>query len=158
LTWGTQNNAGSAKRVSASAPTQRAEAGRGRAEDMGSSSSAAAASAVRPEDDICSVCHDHFRIPCHANCSHWFYGKSLLLFFLSLPGPAVPLFSLGRFGCSFPSLDPTAWREIEPVGPCDRLRRTVSYSVQNRFGAGCLFSFPCRRVGFVRVVKNSWVC
>ncbi|CAD6215364.1 unnamed protein product [Miscanthus lutarioriparius] len=51
-----------------------------------SSSSSASASAVPPEDDVCSVCHDRFRIPCQANCSHWFCGKSLLLlFFLSLP-------------------------------------------------------------------------
>jgi len=113
-----------------------------------SSSSSASASAVPPEDDVCSVCHDRFRIPCQANCSHWFCGKSLLLlFFLSLPGPAVPLFSLERFGCSFPNLDPTAWREIEPVGRCGRLRRTVSYSVQNRFGTGCLF-FPVE--GWIR--------
>jgi hypothetical protein len=116
-----------------------------------SSSSSVAASAVPPEDDVCSVCHDRFRIPCQANCSHWFCGKSLLLlFFLSLPGTAVPLFSLGRFGCSFLYLDPTAWREIEPVGRCGLLRRVVSYSVRNRFGAGCLFFFfffSCRRKG-----------
>ncbi|NP_001132405.1 uncharacterized protein LOC100193852 isoform 1 [Zea mays] len=41
---------------------------------MDSSTSAAAAgeAAVPPEDDVCSVCHDRFRIPCQANCSHWF--------------------------------------------------------------------------------------
>ncbi|GJM97193.1 hypothetical protein PR202_ga14101 [Eleusine coracana subsp. coracana] len=44
-----------------------------------SSSSSASASAVPPEDDVCSICHDPFRIPCQANCSHWFCGKSLLL-------------------------------------------------------------------------------
>ncbi|ONM11395.1 Mitochondrial transcription termination factor family protein [Zea mays] len=48
---------------------------------MDSSTSAAAAgeAAVPPEDDVCSVCHDRFRIPCQANCSHWFCGKSLPL-------------------------------------------------------------------------------
>ncbi|KAL6893735.1 hypothetical protein ACP4OV_007833 [Aristida adscensionis] len=40
---------------------------------MSSSSSAAA---VPPEDDVCSVCHERFRIPCQANCSHWFCGST----------------------------------------------------------------------------------
>ncbi|KAF8757457.1 hypothetical protein HU200_010978 [Digitaria exilis] len=46
-------------------------------------SSSSSASAVPPEDDVCSVCHDRFRIPCQANCSHWFCGK----FPLPLPLP-----------------------------------------------------------------------
>uniref|UniRef100_A0A453ME11 RING-type domain-containing protein n=1 Tax=Aegilops tauschii subsp. strangulata TaxID=200361 RepID=A0A453ME11_AEGTS len=45
-------------------------------------SSAAAASSsaspVPPEDDVCSVCHDRFRIPCQANCSHWFCGECII--------------------------------------------------------------------------------
>ncbi|PWZ54158.1 hypothetical protein Zm00014a_019773 [Zea mays] len=61
---------------------------------MDSSTSAAAAgeAAVPPEDDVCSVCHDRFRIPCQANCSHWFCGKSLPLpCLLSLFAPRASL-------------------------------------------------------------------
>ncbi|KAK8970654.1 hypothetical protein KSP40_PGU006101 [Platanthera guangdongensis] len=29
-----------------------------------------------PENDVCSVCHDRFTLPCQANCSHWFCGFS----------------------------------------------------------------------------------
>ncbi|KAG7965472.1 hypothetical protein I3843_08G003300 [Carya illinoinensis] len=25
-----------------------------------------------PANDFCSVCHSNFKIPCQANCSHWF--------------------------------------------------------------------------------------
>ena len=81
LTWGTQNNAGSATPsafLSRGGHRERKPEG----EEM-SSSSSASASAVPPEDDVCSVCHDRFRIPCQANCSHWFCGKSLLLLFSS---------------------------------------------------------------------------
>lgn len=28
-----------------------------------------------PDNDVCSVCHDSFSLPCQANCSHWFCGK-----------------------------------------------------------------------------------
>ncbi|ERN18198.1 E3 ubiquitin-protein ligase RNF170 [Amborella trichopoda] len=31
-----------------------------------------------PTDDICAVCHDNFRLPCQANCSHWFCGDCIL--------------------------------------------------------------------------------
>jgi hypothetical protein len=64
---------------------------------MSFAASSSAASPVPPEDDVCSVCHDRFRIPCQANCSHWFCGSSLLLFLpdrsLSLsPGGNSPRF------------------------------------------------------------------
>ncbi|KAK1276402.1 hypothetical protein QJS04_geneDACA001840 [Acorus gramineus] len=31
-----------------------------------------------PENDVCSVCHDDFSLPCQANCSHWFCGNCIL--------------------------------------------------------------------------------
>lgn len=31
-----------------------------------------------PEDDVCSICHDSFALPCQANCSHWFCGNCIL--------------------------------------------------------------------------------
>ncbi|KAG6524563.1 hypothetical protein ZIOFF_014477 [Zingiber officinale] len=31
-----------------------------------------------PEDDVCSICHDWFTLPCQANCSHWFCGNCIL--------------------------------------------------------------------------------
>ncbi|MQL72774.1 hypothetical protein Taro_005104 [Colocasia esculenta] len=31
-----------------------------------------------PENDYCSVCHENFRLPCQANCSHWFCGECIL--------------------------------------------------------------------------------
>ncbi|KAK3148811.1 hypothetical protein QOZ80_3AG0209000 [Eleusine coracana subsp. coracana] len=52
-----------------------------------SSSSSASASAVPPEDDVCSICHDPFRIPCQANCSHWFCGECIIRVWHH--GPAV---------------------------------------------------------------------
>ncbi|KAF7076091.1 hypothetical protein CFC21_080790 [Triticum aestivum] len=47
---------------------------------MSSAAAAASSSAspVPPEDDVCSVCHDRFRIPCQANCSHWFCGECII--------------------------------------------------------------------------------
>ncbi|KAL5704139.1 RING-type E3 ubiquitin transferase [Ranunculus cassubicifolius] len=33
---------------------------------------------VPPENDVCSVCHDNFNIPCQANCSHWFCSNCIL--------------------------------------------------------------------------------
>lgn len=30
-----------------------------------------------PENDVCSICHQNFHIPCQANCSHWFCGALL---------------------------------------------------------------------------------
>ncbi|KAG2533965.1 hypothetical protein GQ55_9G016900 [Panicum hallii var. hallii] len=50
-------------------------------------SSSSSASAVPPEDDVCSVCHDRFRIPCQANCSHWFCGECIIRVWHH--GPAV---------------------------------------------------------------------
>ncbi|KAI6689671.1 hypothetical protein NL676_026499 [Syzygium grande] len=32
-----------------------------------------------PENDFCSVCHGVFRVPCQANCSHWFCGDCIML-------------------------------------------------------------------------------
>ncbi|XP_066381536.1 uncharacterized protein [Miscanthus floridulus] len=49
--------------------------------------SSSSASAVPPEDDVCSVCHDRFRIPCQANCSHWFCGECIIRVWHH--GPAV---------------------------------------------------------------------
>jgi hypothetical protein len=46
--------------------------------DGGKGMSSSSASAVPPEDDVCSVCHDRFRIPCQANCSHWFCGECII--------------------------------------------------------------------------------
>ncbi|KAJ7543837.1 hypothetical protein O6H91_09G054600 [Diphasiastrum complanatum] len=31
------------------------------------------------KDDSCSVCHDTFKLPCQANCSHWFCGECILM-------------------------------------------------------------------------------
>ncbi|XP_074589337.1 uncharacterized protein LOC141845178 [Curcuma longa] len=31
-----------------------------------------------PEDDVCSICHEWFILPCQANCSHWFCGNCIL--------------------------------------------------------------------------------
>ncbi|PIN12505.1 hypothetical protein CDL12_14886 [Handroanthus impetiginosus] len=31
-----------------------------------------------PENDVCSVCHSNFHLPCQANCSHWFCGSCIL--------------------------------------------------------------------------------
>ncbi|KAG8378495.1 hypothetical protein BUALT_Bualt08G0143100 [Buddleja alternifolia] len=31
-----------------------------------------------PENDVCSICHANFHIPCQANCSHWFCGSCIL--------------------------------------------------------------------------------
>ncbi|KZV50907.1 hypothetical protein F511_10478 [Dorcoceras hygrometricum] len=31
-----------------------------------------------PENDLCSICHSNFNIPCQANCSHWFCGGCIL--------------------------------------------------------------------------------
>uniref|UniRef100_A0A0E0KLC0 E3 ubiquitin-protein ligase RNF170 n=1 Tax=Oryza punctata TaxID=4537 RepID=A0A0E0KLC0_ORYPU len=52
-----------------------------------SSSTSSSASPVPPEDDVCSVCHDRFRIPCQANCSHWFCGECIIRVWNH--GPAV---------------------------------------------------------------------
>jgi hypothetical protein len=30
-----------------------------------------------PPEEMCSICHDEFTMPCQANCSHWFCGESL---------------------------------------------------------------------------------
>ncbi|XP_004499580.1 uncharacterized protein [Cicer arietinum] len=32
-----------------------------------------------PRNDLCSVCHGNFDIPCQANCSHWFCANCILL-------------------------------------------------------------------------------
>ncbi|KAH1113204.1 hypothetical protein AAZX31_04G235100 [Glycine max] len=32
-----------------------------------------------PANDLCSVCHGNFHIPCQANCSHWFCGNCIML-------------------------------------------------------------------------------
>ncbi|KAG2691296.1 hypothetical protein I3843_08G003300 [Carya illinoinensis] len=32
-----------------------------------------------PANDFCSVCHSNFKIPCQANCSHWFCGDCIML-------------------------------------------------------------------------------
>uniref|UniRef100_A0A0E0P3N7 Ubiquinone biosynthesis monooxygenase COQ6, mitochondrial n=2 Tax=Oryza rufipogon TaxID=4529 RepID=A0A0E0P3N7_ORYRU len=53
----------------------------------GKGMSSSSASAVPPEDDVCSVCHDRFRIPCQANCSHWFCGECIIRVWNH--GPAV---------------------------------------------------------------------
>jgi hypothetical protein len=29
-----------------------------------------------PPEEMCSICHDEFTMPCQANCSHWFCGES----------------------------------------------------------------------------------
>ncbi|XP_042385610.1 E3 ubiquitin-protein ligase RNF170-like isoform X1 [Zingiber officinale] len=31
-----------------------------------------------PSGDVCCVCHERFRLPCQANCSHWFCGNCIL--------------------------------------------------------------------------------
>ncbi|KDP26978.1 hypothetical protein JCGZ_22198 [Jatropha curcas] len=32
-----------------------------------------------PANDWCSVCHGRFKVPCQANCSHWFCGDCIML-------------------------------------------------------------------------------
>ncbi|CAI8595755.1 unnamed protein product [Vicia faba] len=32
-----------------------------------------------PPNDVCSICHGTFQIPCQANCSHWFCANCILL-------------------------------------------------------------------------------
>ncbi|CAN1246548.1 E3 ubiquitin-protein ligase RNF170 [Linum grandiflorum] len=32
-----------------------------------------------PVNDCCSICHGHFKVPCQANCSHWFCGDCIML-------------------------------------------------------------------------------
>ncbi|KAK2630948.1 hypothetical protein EUGRSUZ_L03665 [Eucalyptus grandis] len=32
-----------------------------------------------PENDLCSICHGVFTVPCQANCSHWFCGDCIML-------------------------------------------------------------------------------
>ncbi|KAH6834030.1 E3 ubiquitin-protein ligase RNF170-like protein [Perilla frutescens var. hirtella] len=34
-----------------------------------------------PENDVCSICHHNFHIPCQANCSHWFCGALFFYFY-----------------------------------------------------------------------------
>ncbi|ONM11392.1 Mitochondrial transcription termination factor family protein [Zea mays] len=87
---------------------------------MDSSTSAAAAgeAAVPPEDDVCSVCHDRFRIPCQANCSHWFCGKSLPLpCLLSLLAPPR-LAPLPPTGINLGECIIRVWNYGPPVQAC----------------------------------------
>jgi hypothetical protein len=78
-----------------------------------------------PEDDVCSVCHDRFRIPCQANCSHWFCGKSP-----STPPLPLPPSPLGKIWFPFSS---------RPVVLRHRTQKWQVLSVRNGFGAVCLF-------------------
>ncbi|XP_027903230.1 E3 ubiquitin-protein ligase RNF170 isoform X1 [Vigna unguiculata] len=32
-----------------------------------------------PPNDLCSICHANFHIPCQANCSHWFCANCIML-------------------------------------------------------------------------------
>ncbi|CAI0565877.1 unnamed protein product [Linum tenue] len=32
-----------------------------------------------PANDCCSICHGRFKVPCQANCSHWFCGDCIML-------------------------------------------------------------------------------
>lgn len=32
-----------------------------------------------PTNDLCSVCHGNFHIPCQANCSHWFCANCIMM-------------------------------------------------------------------------------
>ena len=115
---------GQRRRVPARLPVGDREAKAGKGE--GEMSSSSSASAVPPEDDVCSVCHDRFRIPCQANCSHWFCGKSLFLF-RPAPRPFPPLEDL-----LFSYISIRLRRE--KFSRFARLRRTASYSVENGFG------------------------
>lgn len=127
---------------------------------MDSSTSAAAAgeAAVPPEDDVCSVCHDRFRIPCQANCSHWFCGKSLplpCLLSLFAPPRLAPLPSTGINLDVLSLLDPTARREIEQAAGHAELSAT-----DLGLAASCSFLLPVDRkeLCWFEVVKDSWVC
>ncbi|OIT04277.1 PREDICTED: E3 ubiquitin-protein ligase RNF170-like [Nicotiana attenuata] len=31
-----------------------------------------------PENDVCSICHGNFHVPCQSNCSHWFCANCIL--------------------------------------------------------------------------------
>ncbi|ESW20616.1 hypothetical protein PHAVU_005G001800 [Phaseolus vulgaris] len=35
--------------------------------------------AAPPSNDLCSVCHGNFHLPCQANCSHWFCANCIML-------------------------------------------------------------------------------
>lgn len=127
---------------------------------MDSSTSAAAAgeAAVPPEDDVCSVCHDRFRIPCQANCSHWFCGKSLplpCLLSLLAPPRLAPLPPTGINLGVLSLLDPTALREIEQAAGHAELSAT-----DLGLAASCSFLLPVDRkeLCWFEVVKDSWVC
>ncbi|VFQ81058.1 unnamed protein product [Cuscuta campestris] len=63
-----------------------------------------------PENDICSICHGTFHIPCQANCSHWFCGKCILQVWDH--GPAFQ-----------PCKCPLCRRQITLLVPSDNLSR-----------------------------------
>lgn len=88
--------------------------------DGGKGMSSSSASAVPPEDDVCSVCHDRFRIPCQANCSHWFCGSSP-----NLPSPLPP---------------PPPARFLEPRSTCfHRLGWEIMRNCRFSFDSGRFF-------------------
>jgi len=31
-----------------------------------------------PTNDLCSICHGNFQLPCQANCSHWFCANCII--------------------------------------------------------------------------------
>ncbi|KAF7138857.1 hypothetical protein RHSIM_Rhsim07G0166200 [Rhododendron simsii] len=33
-----------------------------------------------PDDDICPICFDDFKIPCQTNCGHWFCANCIIMF------------------------------------------------------------------------------
>ncbi|CAN1271572.1 E3 ubiquitin-protein ligase RNF170 [Linum perenne] len=61
-----------------------------------------------PANDCCSICHGHFKVPCQANCSHWFCGDCIML----------------------------VWQHGPPVQPCKcpLCRRTITLLVPGEAG------------------------
>ncbi|KAJ4701220.1 E3 ubiquitin-protein ligase [Melia azedarach] len=63
-----------------------------------------------PENDICSICHGSFDVPCQSNCSHWFCAHCIM--------------TVWRHGSTFhPCRCPLCRRRITLLIPTDAILR-----------------------------------
>ncbi|KAG8366101.1 hypothetical protein BUALT_Bualt17G0040900 [Buddleja alternifolia] len=82
-----------------------------------------------PEDDCCPICFGDFRVPCKANCGHWFCGSCILQLWEYRSRPRrckCPFCS-----CAISKLTP----QVSPVNKTDNEAAEVLQNIQhyNRF-------------------------
>ncbi|KAI3467547.1 hypothetical protein Pfo_024210 [Paulownia fortunei] len=102
-----------------------------------------------PQDDCCPICFGEFRVPCKANCGHWFCGSCILQLweYQSRPRRCKCPFCSSTINKLAPEASAANKTEDEVVEVLENIEQYNRFYVKGMEGCFLIFTFYLRKHG-----------